>query len=517
LKNLYKNFYFKIIYLFILGVFSSFSLPPYNFFLINFFTISLFFIFLIKEKENFKKQSIYFVFGWIFGFGYFLSSLYWISYALTFDEVFKFLIPFGLILIPSFLGIFYGMGSYFFSFFLKKDNISLLLIFSSIFGCIEFIRGNILTGFPWNLFVFSFSKNTEFLQILSFTGTYGLNLICISFFLIPAIFILRKSRKEIFFCLFLILLSSFFFIYGNQKLNDKNIIIKKDNDFTIKLVSPKIDIEMFYDNNSEVKIIKNLINLSEPNPDISTIFIWPEGALSPLNLKDIKLYKRLFQKNFSEKHLIVLGINDFNFSDKNIKHYNSLAVVDRDLKIKAIYYKNNLVPFGEFLPFEKYLSNLGLKTISYGYESYSSGEKRNIIKLQNENFNLNFLPLICYEIIYSGKLSKRKNFEIIINISEDGWFGNSIGPYQHFTHSIFRAIEEGKDIIRVSNNGITAHIGNNGLIISELKSTQSGVIEIVNFNEEKQTFFSQNGNKIFFYLLIIYISLFFFINKKGSK
>ena len=194
-----------------------------------------------------------------------------------------------------------------------------------------------------------------------------------------------------------------------------------------------------------------------------------------------------------------------------------MAVVDRDLKIKAIYYKNNLVPFGEFLPFEKYLSNLGLKTISYGYESYSSGKKRNIIKLQNENFNLNFLPLICYEIIYSGKLSKRKNFEIIINISEDGWFGNSIGPYQHFTHSIFRAIEEGKDIIRVSNNGITAHIGNNGLIISELKSTQSGVIEIVNFNEEKQTFFSQNGNKIFFYLLIIYISLFFFINKKGSK
>ena len=118
MKNLYKNFYFKTIYLFILGVFSSFSLPPYNFFLINFFTISLFFIFLIKEKENFKKKSIYFVFGWIFGFGYFLSSLYWISYALTFDEVFKFLIPIGLILIPSFLGIFYGLVSYFFSFFL---------------------------------------------------------------------------------------------------------------------------------------------------------------------------------------------------------------------------------------------------------------------------------------------------------------------------------------------------------------------------------------------------------------
>ena len=491
MKNFYKNFYFKIIYLFILGVFSSFSLPPYNFFLINFFTISLFFIFLIKEKENFKKKSIYFVFGWIFGFGYFLSSLYWISYALTFDEVFKFLIPIGLILIPSFLGIFYGLSSYFFSFFLKKDNISLLLIFSSIFGCIEFIRGNILTGFPWNLFVFSFSKNTEFLQILSFTGTYGLNLICISFFLIPAIFILRKSRKEIFFCLFLILLSSFFFIYGNQKLNDKNIIIKKDNDFTIKLVSPKIDIEMFYDNNSEVKIIKNLINLSEPNPDISTIFIWPEGALSPLNLKDIKLYKRLFQKNFSEKHLIVLGINDFIFSDKNIKHYNSLAVVDRDLKIKAIYYKNNLVPFGEYFPvpdtIRAWMREMRLPSndIAKGSNSQAMPKIDDI-----------FLSIsICYEDIFGSEIIDfQPASNVLVNATNNAWFGRSIASAQHFQMSRMRAIETGRYLLRSTNTGITAIVKPDGKVQQQLKPFEYSVLKDVFVPMRGSTPYSNYGD-----------------------
>jgi len=114
-------------------------------------------------------------------------------------------------------------------------------------------------------------------------------------------------------------------------------------------------------------------------------------------------------------------------------------------------------------------------------------------------------------------LFKASNFDFIINISEDGWFGNSVGPHQHFSHSIFRAIEEGKNIIRSTNNGITAHIGFNGEIIKKIESTHSGVIEIIKFKKINSTFFSKNGNKIFFYLLIIYISFVFFINIKKKK
>ena len=114
-----KNF-LESIYLILLGVVSAFSLPPYNYFLLNFITFSLFFVFLYKERINNNKKLIFFKYGWLFGFGYFLSGLYWVSIALTFDENFKFLIPISLIAVPSFLAIFYAMVTLFYSIFFSK-------------------------------------------------------------------------------------------------------------------------------------------------------------------------------------------------------------------------------------------------------------------------------------------------------------------------------------------------------------------------------------------------------------
>ena len=518
MKNLFKKNYIKIIYPFFLGLLTSFSLPPYNYFIINFFTLSLFFIFIVNQRETIKKKFIYFRYGWLFGFGYFISSLYWITIALTFDENFKILIPISLILIPAFLAIFYGLALYIFSFFIKNKNISLILIFSVSFAIIEFIRGSILTGFPWNLFAFSFSKNLAFIQILSVVGTYGFNKICITFFLAPTIFILEKKGKKIFEAIFFLFLATSLLIFGNMKLNTQKLITLKKNNYIIKIISPKIAINKFYNYDNEKKIIKDLINLSNPNIDIPTIFIWPEGVLSAVDLKNILQYKNLFIKSFSEKHLIILGINDAVVTNNGqVKIYNSLAVIDKNLDVKNLYYKNKLVPFGEFLPLENYLKQFGLRSITNDYQSFSNGEKRKVIDIKNEYFSFNFLPLICYEIIYSGKLFDSSNFDFIINISEDGWFGDSVGQYQHFTHSIYRAIEEGKDVIRSANNGITAHIDGNGLVIKQIESTQSGVIEITEFKKIKPTIFSKLGNKMFFYLLLIYISFVFFINKQGIK
>ena len=101
-----------------------------------------------------------------------------------------------------------------------------------------------------------------------------------------------------------------------------------------------------------------------------------------------------------------------------------------------------------------------------------------------------------------------------MNISEDGWFGNSVGPYQHFSHSVFRSIEEGKSLIRSANNGISSFINPKGQIINQIKSTERGVIEIKSFEQTKKTLFSSSGNKIFFYFLFFYISLIFFLKKK---
>ncbi len=253
----------------------------------------------------------------------------------------------------------------------------------------------------------------------------------------------------------------------------------------------------------------DLIKFSEPNNLEKAIFIFPEGALSNIYLEDLKNYSYIFSENFSEKHKIVLGIN--NRKDSNI--YNSMVVIDKNVNILAEYNKNNLVPFGEFLPLEKFLSKFGLKKITQGYQSFSSAKKRNLININN----INFLPLICYEIIYSGKINQNfGNFDLIVNISEDGWFGDSIGPYQHYSHSIFRSIEEGKPLIRSSNNGISAFINPTGQIFEKILTTDKGFIELNSFKKTDKTVFSSHGNKIFFYFLFIYISLIFFLKKRGN-
>ena len=209
LSKLFKKNFLNSLYIIFLGAISSYSLPPYNYFIINFITFSLFFIFIFDKKKKISNNKSFFKYGWYFGFGYFLFSLYWIAISLTFDQSFKFLIPVAIILLPAFLAIFYGLMTYLFSIFYSKNLVSSFFIFSILFGTIEFVRGSILTGFPWNLISFSFSNSIYFIQILSIIGTYSFNLICISLFTVPALFILRKSRIEIIVCFFFILFAIF--------------------------------------------------------------------------------------------------------------------------------------------------------------------------------------------------------------------------------------------------------------------------------------------------------------------
>ncbi|WP_440931660.1 apolipoprotein N-acyltransferase [Candidatus Pelagibacter sp.] len=508
----------KLFFLFILGVISSFSLPPYNFFIINFFTFSIFFSFLFKELENETNYKKFFLYGWIFGFGFFSTNLYWITISLTFEDQFIFLIPFALIIIPSFLAIFYGLITITFKFLRPKNLISAFFLFTLLFGLVEFIRGTIFTGFPWNLIVYSFSDKITFLSVLSLIGTYSLNLIVLSFFTAPALFVLRNSKKEIGICLFLFLLPIFFLIYGN---NQKKIFVNKDlreMPHTIRVLGSNISLDRFYYNVDPEKVIIELINLSAPDFSKKIIFLWPEGIIPNSYTNTMSLYKDIFTNKFNENHIIALGITNRELNNDNYEFFNSLSIFDNNLNLLSNYNKVNLVPFGEFLPFEKTLNKLGLETITNNFGSFSKGQNREIIDLkQNSNFNINFLPLICYEMIYTGNLSKKKNFDIILNISEDGWFGNSIGPKQHFSHSIFRAIESGKYILRSSNNGMAAIINPLGEVEKKLDYGVSGYIDLNKKRDFKTTMFSTYGNKIFFVMILLYIFLTFSFNRMKNE
>ncbi len=503
-----KNFIKEFLLLFTLGSLTSLSLPPFNLLILNFFTFSIFFGFLFKKLDKKIMKKFFFFYGWFFGLGYFLTNLYWITISLTFDKNYSFLIPFAVILIPSFLAIFYGLISLIFYLFNPKNILSAFFIFSVFFGFIEFIRGTILTGFPWNLIIYSFSKNLNFLSVLSVIGTYSLNLIAISFFTAPAIYILRKSKREIWVCICLLLLPIIFFVYGNFYKNHFKNKEAKDMLYTVRIIGSNISLNRFYKNIKTEEVINELISISSPSLNKKTFFIWPEGIIPNTYQNEMVSYADIFNKSFSENHIIGLGITKKDLKNNKYKFYNSFSIFDNKLNLIENYSKINLVPFGEFLPFEKILNGIGLKAITNNFGSFSKGNARSVIQINNNLFNkIKFLPLICYEIIYSGNLTKNSNFDFIINISEDGWFGKSIGPKQHFVHSIYRAIETGKYILRSSNNGVSAIINPVGEIEKKIEFGNSDYIDFNKKRDLNKTIFSIYGNKIFMVLILLYIFL----------
>jgi apolipoprotein N-acyltransferase len=327
------------------------------------------------------------------------------------------------------------------------------------------------------------------------------------------LFILRKSRTEIVVCLFFILVSIGFLIFGYIKNNNFNYLKSVKKSYTIKAISSNISLDRFYSKQDELKIINELIELSSPTKMKPTIFLWPEGIIPDSYLRDMNGYKNLFSNNFGEDDLIIMGLNSIEKKSNKNLIFNSMAIFNNKLDILAKYNKINLVPFGEFTPFEKIFKIIGLKTITNSYQSFSRGKNRIPLNVKNNKIDLNLLPLICYEIIYSGKLSEDNNFNYIINISEDGWFGDSIGPEQHFAHSIFRSIESGKYIIRSANNGISAIINPMGIIEQQVEFGAIGHVELSESKLIESTPFILYGNKIFLMLILIYIFLIFSFNR----
>ena len=300
-----KKVYLYCLFIFLIGILTTFSLPPYNYWFINFFTFSSLFVILVRNFD--RNYKIFFLYGYLFGFGYFLFSLYWIPLSLSYDDNFSFLIPFAIIIIPLFLSIFYGFAFAIFKIFYNSKNLfSNILIFSLILSFIEFLRGSIPNGFPWNLFAYSLSENIYLIQINSLIGIYSFNMVLITIFSAPSILYLNRERKNLigFSAIFVVFV--FFFIFGFLKVKSYNNLEEKTLSSSLKILSTNIPIERFYSDTGNEEIITKLIKLSNPNPIENTIFIWPEGVLPNMNLTELKNnYNYFFEKSFTDNHFII--------------------------------------------------------------------------------------------------------------------------------------------------------------------------------------------------------------------
>ena len=510
LEKYLDNKSFSLLFLpFSLGSLTVFSFQPFNFTLVNFIILPIFFYLITyikkKSKSTYRKKPFkknLFIFGTAFGFGYYLSGIHWITNSLTFDESFKTLIPFGLILIPLFLSLFFSLITVIIGSFLRLNLGSLFLLSGSL-AFSDFIRAKILTGFPWNLWAYSFSWSLEIIQILNTLGLFAFNLIVITIFMIPSIFFFKIDPGKKFLLLLTIPLSLFFlFIFGNVQINQNEKILKSiKKNYRIKVIAPNFELKYNLENKQIKKRLNKLIRYSEPNQNLNTLFVWPEGIFSGYSFDEIKELKETFSSNFRKNQFVLFGINRLD-KDQN-EYYNSLVVVNYKMEIVQEYKKQKLVPFGEFLPLENILTKLGLKKITEGHGSFLKGKNQSNIILDN----MNILPLICYEVIFTEFIQKsEESSNLIINISEDGWFGNSIGPHQHFAKAIFRAVEQNSFLIRSANKGISAIISNKGVIIKKVNINETGSIELkVPLLENKK---KNKNDLIFFVLLITYIFIF---------
>ena len=516
----YLNNRFLVMYLtpFVIGLLTVFSFQPFNVTFINFLILPIFFyltVYINKKSKGFFRKKPYkinlFIFGSLFGFGFYLSGISWITNSLTYDENFKVLIPFALILIPLFLCFFVGFVTLFIGPYLNY-NISSIFIFSSSLAFSDFLRAKLFTGFPWNLWAYSISWSVEMLQTLNIIGLFAFNLIVVTTFTIPAILFYKFSIiKKFFILLFTVILILGFYIYGSYDVNKNQNYLKSINKkINVKIISPNFKLEYGLNINQIEKKLKKIIRYSEPNSDKKTLFIWPEGIFSGYSFNEILIFKDLIKKNFNKDHYIIFGVNKLN--KKTNSFYNSLLLVDNELNIINQYNKQKLVPFGEFLPFENLLNKFGLKKITEGHGSFIRGNVKTNIQIDQ----LNILPLICYEVIFTSIIQQSSpDTNLIVNISEDAWFGNTIGPDQHYAKSIFRAIENGTFFLRSANKGISAIIDNKGVIIKELNRNEAGNIEF------EVPLIKSNNNKndlIFFVLLITYLLIFnFYKIKKYEK
>ena len=483
---------------FLLGGLATFSLEPFKVYpLIFCFSFA---IFGICKASNLK--DVFFL-SFSFAFGWFSLGLYWVANAFLVKSGFYiFLMPIATTLLPLLLSLIWGMAfiiAKLISFKIGEIHISVVIVLS-IF---EYLRGGLL-NFPWLMPGNFFSSEDVLIQGFSYIGSYSMNVVLLIITILP-LFIIKYKKLSIL-PLFLFLIPIIFLSIKSYDRYLNKSILSFNETHLINIIQPNIKQEIKWKKNLKSHHHRKLIDLSKFNHNhdnlLSILNIWPETAFLGLYPRDRSLMLDLSQRFLNPKK------NEFLFTglistNKN-KYYNSALLINSKQEVKNIYNKNILVPFGEFIPLRKLLPKLDF------FENkidFSSGYENKAINVNNY---YKFVPLICYEILFSNLIfeSFDKDISIIINITNDAWFGNTIGPIQHFQFAKIRAVEFGIPVIRVANTGYSGLISPYGEVVKKLNFNEEGTLSFKLINKLNDTMFGKYGD----YLFIIIISLTFLIN-----
>lgn len=447
------------------GACAALALPPLNLLPLILFAFPCF-VWLIDGALGDGNLSYWprfrtgFSLGWFFGFGYFLAGLWWIGAAFLVDaDQYAWAMPIAVLAMPMGLALFHGLAVGLAGLFWSR-SIGRILVLASFLSASDWLRGHVLTGFPWNSFGYMVSGSLELSQLASVAGLYGLGLLVLVLACAPAVLSDGSApRKRVIgaaFCAILLVLG--FGIFRLHATPDPGV-----SSLDVRLVQPAIPQAEKWKPENRNKIFSDYLDLSSrPLQDgarvgTQRLIVWPESALPFLLTETPSAMVAISALLNGSNKQLVTGAIRAEEGAKSVRYYNSIFVLSDEGAITAAYDKVHLVPFGEYLPLSGLLDALGLSRLVQGPGAFDAGFSRRALSLEN---GMRFAPLICYEVIFPEKVQvpgERPDF--MLNVTNDAWFGKTFGPYQHLAQARMRAIEQGVPLVRVANTGISAVIG----------------------------------------------------------
>lgn len=424
--------------------------------------------------------------GWWFGFGYLLFGLYWIGGAfLVQAEKFALLMPFAITLLPAYLAAYYAMAAGAAA-LLWRPGAQRLLVLAITMTIGEWLRGHWFTGFPWNAIGYGLTMNEALAQSASLVGVTGLTFWAVLIFASPVLLLARASPPRAWIgtlCAGLLLMAAYG--WGSWRLTAARE--PPVAGVTLRLVQPNTPETDKFQPASQRRIFDRIKDLSLHNAagEIdnlanTTVLIWPEEPLNFLMLQSPEALAEIGAMLGGHTTLISGAIRSepdpaSHETPPRQRFFNSLAVIDPNGQPIAVYDKIHLVPWGEYLPYENILGWFGLENLTRTAGGMASGT--NPRRLTAPGIP-SFSPLICYEAIFPGDtVEPGARPAWLLNVTNDAWFGEQTGPYQHMHQSVLRAIEEGLPLVRVAITGISAVVDAYGTVQQRLPLVTAGVID----------------------------------------
>ncbi|WP_262693680.1 apolipoprotein N-acyltransferase [Kordiimonas aquimaris] len=460
---------------FILGFLVSRGFAPVNFFPAIFVAIPLM-IFLIDQVKSGRQA---FAVGWWVGFGLFSVGLTWIGHSFTQqDNVPVILAPFAIFALAGLMAIYVGL-SFWVCWRLWVPSAWRILLFASVWLLFEFARGYLFTGFPWHLVGTIWADWLPVAQLASLGTVYGLSGLTVLAAAVPAAFIgVRRTVPGSIVSLVPLAALIIGAFWGQARLESGKTSFELG--VSLKLVQANVRqrekwLSHLIDDHFDKHMSLSRGGNEKGKAEGTKLLIWPETAVQRENFdREGSLLRWRMSRVLDFGAYAITGAPRYERTDAGIKFYNSLIAFNSRGQLYARYDKRHLVPFGEYLPFEGLLQFFGLSQLTGG-SAFSSGTGMKTYGLPGVP---SFTPMICYEIIFPGRTPTGKDRPgWLLNITNDGWFGVTNGPYQHLGLARFRAIEEGLPVIRSASTGVSAVIDAYGRTVSSLSLDKQGVLD----------------------------------------